>query len=139
MIPVDPGVSVALKKFAASTLSKTVLLRIGQVLSEFQQRKGERAVNALVAALCELRGLPPGEAELRLDEIVTSAGEGLRDPHEALYETFRMFAFTRTEAAWPYIARMTAEYMEESRAIDSFFRRAGWLLERCEDPACQCE
>jgi hypothetical protein len=48
-----------------------------------------------------------------------------------LYETFRSFADTRTEAAWPYIARLTAQTIRRG-GVDTFFRRAARLLERCE-------
>jgi hypothetical protein len=125
-MPVDALTAVA-TKFATTALARTVLTSVGRVLAEFQERKGERAVAALVAALADLKGLPPEAAAAELDRLLVSAEEGTRDPHEALYETFRMFAFARTETAWPFIARMTAEYISEGRVVDDFFRRAGWL------------
>jgi hypothetical protein len=128
---VDPGTGFALKQ-AGSALVKTVLTSIGKGLAEFQERKGQRAVAALGSALADLEGLPPDGADEALARLLTTAEPGVHDPHEVLYETFRVFAFTRTEAAWPYIARMTAEYLSRSRAIDDLFRRSGWLLERCE-------
>ncbi|MBK7759565.1 MAG: hypothetical protein IPI35_24840 [Deltaproteobacteria bacterium] len=88
---------------------------------------------SLVDALCRLKGCPPEEAAAQLDEILTSGQPWVGDPHKVLYETFRSFAFTRTQAAWPYISQMTAEYIEQRKTVDTFFRRMGWLLERCED------
>ncbi|MES2643877.1 MAG: hypothetical protein V4850_30595 [Myxococcota bacterium] len=130
-MPLDPASAFALK-LMGSALAKTVLTSIGKALAEFQERKGERAVASLVAALGGLKGLPPDEAARELDELLTTSEPGVRDPHEALYETFRSFAFTRSEAAWPFIARMTAEYVERGCKVDSHFRRTAWLLERCD-------
>lgn len=42
-------------------------------------------------------------------------------------------AYARSDTAWPYIARLTAEYLHHGQPADSFFKRASWLLERCED------
>lgn len=131
-VPVDPVVSALALKLVGSAISKVVLTSVGLALAEFQEKKAERAVNALIAALAELEALTPEAAGVKLDALLTTAVEGVRDPHEVVYETFRHFAFTRAEAAWPYIATMTAEYLAAKRPVDKFFRRMGWLLERCE-------
>lgn len=121
---------------ALSEMEKVVDHSISGAIAAFRRVRGDRAVRALVDALAELDGLPRDEAAKKLDDLLTSGEPGVRDPHEVLYETFRSLAFTRTEAAWPYIAKLTASYLpgtyREQKPVDDYFRRMGRLLERCE-------
>lgn len=72
----------------------------------------------------------PGEPR-SLESYLQEARE---DQEDLLYETFRSMAFSKSRAAWPYIARMTADYLKNRGGKpDTFFKRMAWLLERCED------
>ncbi len=130
MDPVATHVAAAAFK---SLLKNGVFSELAGALEARRARKVEGAFRLLVESLVELEGLAEPEASQRLEHILLAGEPGTGDPHEALYQSFRSFAFTRTEAAWPYIARLTADYLVENAPIDSFFRRMAWLLERCED------
>ena len=116
-----------------SLVTRGVFAKVGDTIEAWRARKVERAFQLLVASLVELDPLPEAAQSERLERILLAGEPGTGDPHQALYEAFRSFAFTRTEAAWPYIALMTADYVHHNRPVDKFFRRMGWLLERCEE------
>ena len=42
-------------------------------------------------------------------------------------------AFSRSDKAWPYMARLTAGYQQAHRPSDLVFRRVGRLLDSCDD------
>lgn len=104
----------------------------GYVLTLWDRLNQDKAANDYVAFVEQwafVHEMPAAEAEAEVRRLMT-VGDPAHD--EKLYEAFRHRAFLRSAAAWPYIARMTAMYAREGRAADDFFRRMGWLLERCE-------
>ena len=72
----------------------------------------------------------PEEAREQVKKLLT---EGDPEHDDKLYESFRHMAFSRGDASWPYIAKLTAEYIDNGQPTDAFFKRVGGLLERCED------
>lgn len=95
------------------------------------ERRAARAMQVYLDSWSTLRGIQPGQAEA---EVARMLHEGTAEQDEALYQMFRSMAFSRSPAAWPYIARMTAEYINEQRPADEFFRRLGLFLERAAEP-----
>lgn len=132
-VGMDPLALSAVSPLFKSLLTRGVFARVGDAIEVRRARKAERAFQLLVDALVDADGLPPEEAAAHIERILVAGEEGVPDPHDTLYEAFRSFAFTRTEAAWPYIGRLTADYVAHRRRIDTLFRRAAWLLERCEE------
>lgn len=129
----DPMIPTVVSGLFKSLLTRGVFAQVGGALEARRARKVDRAFQLLVDSLVELDGLPAAEQADRLERMLIAGEPGVGDPHQALYEAFRSYAFTRTEAAWPYIARLAAPYVANTRPVDDCFRRTAWLLERCDD------
>lgn len=102
---------------------------LGAMWARVRDEKAETAYAAFVEQWATVNMMHPEEAAQEVHPLL-SEGDPAHD--DALYETFRHLAFMRSDRAWSFIARMTAMYVREKRPVDDFFRRAGWLLERCE-------
>lgn len=87
--------------------------------------------DGLLEAVTELGNYEGEEAEHRLDVLLA---ECTPDQEELVYQSFKAMAFGKSSAAWPYILRITADRLvNHGGAPDTFFRRAAWMLERCEE------
>ncbi len=114
----------------AGTLGVLPVKAVFNLVEHLQRKKVERALDLLVKGLATAGDLPREEAEQQVGLLLESAAPQVQ---ELLYADFKSKANARSDAAWPYIARLTAEYLHHGQPADSFFKRASWLLERCED------
>jgi len=102
---------------------------VAGVATRVEQRKAAKALEHLIEEWARVGELPHAEAAKRTAEL-TKHGEPQAD--SILYACFKHMAFSRCGSSWPYIARLTAEYLHLGKPTDSYFRRCGWLLERSE-------
>lgn len=136
-LPLTASVTTAVDLAMASTGVPvgTALDLVRGFIDVFQervtQRRAARAMQVYLDQWATLRGLDAGDAE---DEVRRMLHDGTAEEDEALHQMFRSMAFSRSPAAWPYIARMTAEYVNDGRPVDEFFRRLGVFLERAAQP-----
>jgi len=114
----------------AGSLAVLPIRAVVDFAHRIEERRIKRALALLIEGLATAGDLPPDEAAQRIGDLL--AGSSDRED-DLLYAAFRSMAYARSDAAWPYIARLTAEYLHHGQAADSFFKRASWLLERCED------
>ncbi len=114
----------------AGSVAAALLQGLRFLTVSFQQRKAERALATFIESLAVAGDLPRLEAEKRVRLLLASTDPKTQD---ALYACFKAMFNGRSEAAWPYIARLTSMYVLYEPSVDTFFKRASWLLERCED------
>lgn len=101
---------------------------VGGFCARGNERRAQHAFDVLVDEWAAVGRMPPEEAEIEVRRLLT---EGAPEADDQLHEAFRKINAASSGASWPYIARMTATYLQEGRPSDNFFRRCGWLLERC--------
>lgn len=103
-------------------------LAVPYVLGKVGREKVERLWMAFRRAMIVEVELPEDEADSEIRRL-------LDDPKaaEKLYESFRSMMSSRSEATWPYAAKLAAHYVVRKLEPDTFFLRAGWLLVRCEE------
>ncbi|MFH1467870.1 MAG: hypothetical protein ABIO70_26025 [Pseudomonadota bacterium] len=114
----------------AGSIAAALLQGLRFLTVSFQQQKAERALDTFIESLAVAGDLPRVEAEKRVRLLLASTDPKTQD---ALYACFKAMFNGRSEAAWPYIARLTSLYVLYQPSVDAFFKRASWLLERCED------
>jgi hypothetical protein len=91
----------------------------------------DAAVNGIFDAIADLGNYDRAEAESRFIVIMATATQEQKD---LIFESFRAIVFSRSEAARRYICLVTAECIVHCQGKpDTFFKRAAWLLERCEE------
>lgn len=112
----------------------TDLLRadaVGAFFSRFLGDRDQAAFAELVRALSQVGNYDPIEAEVRLYLLLSKC---TKEQGERLNEAFQTMFFGRSRAAWPYVAMLTADrIVNHDGRRDTFSRRAGWLLQRCEE------
>lgn len=101
---------------------------VGGFVGRGNAKRAQHAFEVLVDEWAAVGRMTPEEAEPEVRRLLT---EGDPNADDQLHEAFRRMNSSTSGASWPYIARMTATYLQEGRATDAFFRRCGWLLERC--------
>ena len=113
----------------AGSITRALVGGVWKLADRIEAARVKRALDLLVESLATVADLPRDEAASRLQELLDGASAEVDD---LLYADFKSKASARSEAAWPYIARLTAEYLHHGQPADSFFKRMGLLLERCE-------
>lgn len=130
--PLQEALSLAVDAATETLLGSTAGMGFklaSTIAGKVQQRKADRIYAEILCSWAGAAGAPVAEFELILWE------RALDDPafQDRIYDTFRHTANVRSEAAFPYIAMLTAPYAVGGKPPDEFFRRVAWLLERCED------
>ena len=113
----------------AGTLLKTGGALVSYFLARIGDERARRAYATFLEQWTSIADLSDDEAQERVNKLLAE-GDAAHD--DLLHEMFRHMAFSRADAAWPYIAKRTARYMSLGSPADAFFRRCGWLFERCE-------
>lgn len=124
------GVNTATGTPAGSLARMAVAPMMNRFLARIGNEKAARAYNLLIESLAVAGDLPPDDAQERVRTILEGAEPEVEDH---LYENFQSMARARTEAAWPYIAKLTAEFIHNRRPVDTYFRRVGWLMENATE------
>lgn len=113
------------------SLAAIPLKAVWSLTQRIEQRKVRKALAMLIESLATAGDLPPDEAATRIQGLLAGGSDREDD---LLYAAFRSMAYSRSDAAWPYIARLAAGYLHHGQPADSFFKRVSWLLERAEEP-----
>jgi hypothetical protein len=142
-LPEGRGTLVVAERIAEAVVHRGLQAALrDRLLTERPGRAGDisilfgRAADVRRVAMTEvlddaIRDADGSDGSQGMEAYVAGSGP---DQEDLLYDTFRSMAFGRSRAAWPYIARMTADYLvNRGGRPDTFFKRTAWLLEQCED------
>lgn len=129
------AIGTAVAAAAAAGVPAAAVLKPGTDIVQFLWSRATDArrkamLDELVARFAELNGYDDRMADEGLHRLLT---DSTQEQEDLIYESFKSMAFGKSRWAWPYMARLTADYLvHRDGTSDSFFKRAAWLLERCE-------